>query len=138
MKLNLSQGTFKQKLDYADDSIDYIYSCHFLQKFTKAELGTIFKECKRVLRPGEIMRISVPDFYLLSDKYLKSQCRIDDINRILQDSKVFFDFIMLQKLMIQAGFYAVKRFDAERYNLDDNSVLELSGGIVSLNVEAYG
>lgn len=138
MILNLSEDSFKPKLNFDDDSISYIYSCHFLQKFTKEELLDLLAECKRVLRPGEIMRVSVPDYYLLSDKYLKSQCKIDQVNKILNGSKIFFDFIMMQKLMTQAGFYAVKRFDAEKFNLDDNSTLMVNGGIVSLNVEAYG
>lgn len=138
MTLNLSEELFKPKLIFDDDSIDYIYSCHFLQKFTKEELLDIFVECKRVLRPGQIMRFSVPDYFLLSDKYLKSQCKIDEVNKILNESKIFFDFTLAQKLLTQAGFYAVKRFDAEKFNLDDNSTIMVHGGIVSLNVEAYG
>lgn len=138
MKLYLSEDSFKPKLTLDDNSVSYIYSCHFFQKFTKEELLNLLAECKRVLQPGEMMRISVPDYYLLSDKYLKSKCKIEEINKVLDGSKIFFDFIMMQKLLTQSGFYAVKRYDSEKFNLDDKSTLMVSGEIISLNVEAYG
>lgn len=138
MKLYLSEESFKPKLNLNDNSVSYIYSCHFLQKFTKEELIQLLKECKRVLQPGEVMRISVPDYYLLSDKYLKSKCKIDEINKVLEGSKIFFDFILMQKLLTQVGFYAVKRFNPEKFDLEDKSTLLVHGEIISLNVEAYG
>jgi len=138
MKLQITQENLNKISDYADHSISYIYSCHVLQKFTKEELLDIFKELKRILSDGEIIRISVPDYYLLSDKYIKSKCRIEEINKILKDSKIFLDFVLLHKLLIQSGFYAVKRYDSQKLGAEDESTLVINGEIISLNIEAYG
>lgn len=138
MTLYLNEESFKPKINLSDNSVKYIYSCHFLHKLTKEEIIQVLKECKRVLTPNEIIRISVPDYYLLADKYTKSKIKIEDINKVLDGSKIFLDFILIQKLLVQCGFYAVKRYDSEKFGLDDESTMTFNGEIISLNVEAYG
>jgi predicted SAM-dependent methyltransferase len=127
-------------LKNAANSVDYIYSCYFLHKRTKEDILKVLFEWKRVIRKGQLIRISVPDFFLLSDKYLKSKCKIEEVNRVLDGSKIHLDFVLMQKLLLQAGFYAVKRFDIDKYppEVEDESSYRINGEIISLNVEAYG
>ena len=58
-------------LAYANDSVDFAYSEHFLEHLTRAQGLAFLKEIKRVLKPGGIFRIVVPDLKLLCQKYLK-------------------------------------------------------------------
>ena len=122
-----------------DNSVDFIYSCYLLQYLTKEETSILFKEWKRILKEGQMIRISVPDFFLISSKYQNSKCNISDVNQLLKGEQIF-DFIYLQKLLVQAGFYAVKRYDVDRFPpaKEDMSLAEINGESISLNVEAYG
>ena len=147
MKLNLGELNHKgfenidknfSKLKYSDKSIDSVYSCYLLQKLSKEETLKIFLEIKRILKHGGQVRFSVPDYFLLSDKYLKSKCKIEEVNRILDGSKQFFDFIYMQKLLVQSGFYSVKRYNQENFPMGDFSAYDINGEIISLNIEAYG
>lgn len=128
------------KINAEDKSVDFIYSCYLLHKHPKEKILEILKEWKRVIKDGGQIHISVPDYFLLSDKYLKSKCKIEEVNRILSESKIYLDFLMIQRLLVQSGFYAVKRFDVERNppKKEDMSLYEIGGQIISLNIEAYG
>lgn len=50
---------------FADASIDLLYACHVLEHVPRRELGETLAEWRRVLKPGGLLRISVPDFDLL-------------------------------------------------------------------------
>jgi predicted SAM-dependent methyltransferase len=54
-----------------DASVDLIYNCHVLEHFKRREVGRVLKEWHRVLKPGGILRISVPDFAKLCEVYQK-------------------------------------------------------------------
>ena len=147
MKLNLGELKYNgfenidknfNKLKFDDKSIDSVYSCYLFHKLSKEETLKIFLEIKRILKQGGQIRFSVPDYFLLADKYLKSKCKIEEVNRILADSKQFFDFTYMQKLLVQSGFYAIKRYNQEKYPMDDFSAYDINGEIISLNIEAYG
>lgn len=127
------------KIPLKDNSVDLIYSCHFLQKYSYDDSVDILRELKRILKPGEVMRVSVPDFFLISDKYLKSKCKLGEVNKLLMnEAKQVLDFVQIQKILVQAGFYAIKRYNQENFPMDDLSSYDINGEIISLNVEAYG
>ena len=44
-----------------NESVDYIYSSHFLEHLYPSEAKSLMLECFRVLKPGGAMRICVPD-----------------------------------------------------------------------------
>ena len=128
-------------LPFDDKSIEHIYSSYMVQSLSKDEILSFFTECKRVLKKGATIRISVPDFFLVSDKYIKSKMKIDDANFFLiNDTKVLLDFLNLQKLLIQCGFYGVRRLDLDKYPPEkkDSSCILFNGENITLSVEAYG
>ncbi len=59
--LDLKKGNDIRKLDFADASVDEVYASHVLEHFSHAEIATVLKEWARVLKPGGVMRIAVPD-----------------------------------------------------------------------------
>ncbi len=47
---------------FADNSAALVYASHCLEHFPHAELPRVLKEWCRVLRPGGVVRVAVPDF----------------------------------------------------------------------------
>lgn len=56
-------------LPVAADSIDYIFSEHFLEHISFEEGQRHLADCYTALRPGGVLRISTPDLHELVDAY---------------------------------------------------------------------
>ncbi|WP_363268389.1 methyltransferase domain-containing protein [Okeania sp. SIO2B3] len=63
-----------------DNSVDLIYGSHCLEHFSHRMVSQVLNEWFRVLKEGGILRLSVPDFDLLIDKYRASG---NNINKII-------------------------------------------------------
>lgn len=59
----------RKGLPFADSSVRYIYSSHAFEHFTYEESLGIAKDCFRVLAPGGILRVAVPDLGLIVREY---------------------------------------------------------------------
>jgi glycosyltransferase involved in cell wall biosynthesis/predicted SAM-dependent methyltransferase len=55
---------------FADNSVDVIYHSHVLEHFTRSGGERFLAECFRVLRPGGLMRVAVPDLENIAAAYL--------------------------------------------------------------------
>lgn len=135
-----------------DQSVDVIYNCHVLEHFKRRDTLKVLLEWNRVLRPGGILRIAVPDFSALSQLYQSHK----DIKLVVgplfggQDYLYnmhynVFDFASLEEYLLSAGFNAARRYDwreTEHANIDDYSQAYVphmdkdNGLLISLNVEA--
>lgn len=65
-RVNILQG-----LPFEDESIDFIYSSHFLEHLTPEQAVFVLRVCKRVLKSGGILRLVVPDLENICKEYLK-------------------------------------------------------------------
>jgi predicted SAM-dependent methyltransferase len=61
-------------IPFPDHAFDVVYHSHVLEHFPKTEALRFVQECFRVLRPGGIIRVAVPDLECLARLYL---CAID-------------------------------------------------------------
>ncbi len=71
--INIDNNSYKniKKLDinwdlsrgipFENNSVDFIFNEHFLEHLTVEEGQTFLKDCKRVLKKGGVLRISMPD-----------------------------------------------------------------------------
>lgn len=147
---------YKRSVDdlgiFEDGSVDLIYACHVLEHFKRTDIGKVLKEWSRVLKPGGVLRVSVPGFEELVAIYQK----YNDLSLILGPlvggqtylynfHYMTFDFKSISMLLKEAGFSSVKRYDwraTEHANIDDYSQAYIphmdkeNGMPVSLNVEA--
>ena len=57
-------------IPFPDDSVDAVYHSHLLEHLDRSVALEFMKEVKRVLKPGGIHRICVPDFETLCRNYL--------------------------------------------------------------------
>lgn len=62
------------------NSCDAVYHSHVLEHFSRAAGEAFIQECFRVLKPGGILRVVVPDLEVLAKQYLLSlqACRGDN------------------------------------------------------------
>src|SRR5688572_17975173 len=56
--------------DHPHNSADIIYSAHMLEYFDRDEASFILLAWRRVLKPGGILRIAVPDFEAMARLYI--------------------------------------------------------------------
>lgn len=61
-----------QRITLPDSSVDVLYTSHMLEHLDREEAGVFFKEARRVLRNGGILRIAVPDLNRLVKEYLRT------------------------------------------------------------------
>lgn len=64
--IDIKTGTDARTLPYEDNSVDEIYCSHLLEHFPRDATDKVLAEWARVLKPGGIMRISVPDASLVT------------------------------------------------------------------------
>jgi predicted SAM-dependent methyltransferase len=134
-----------------DNSVDLIYNCHVLEHFKRKDVERVLSEWFRVIKPGGILRVSVPDFSKLCEVYQRE----GNINLVIgalfgrQDYLYnihynVFDFASLSTALTNCGFKDVKQYDwrkTEHADIDDFSQAYIphmdkeNGTLISLNVE---
>jgi predicted SAM-dependent methyltransferase len=67
---SIASFDLRKKLPIADASLDYAYTSHFLEHLPLQLARQLMREVFRVLRPGGVARIVVPDLALGSRQYL--------------------------------------------------------------------
>lgn len=141
-------------LEFPDRSVDLIYACHVLEYFDRAEVVPVLKEWFRVLRPGGILRLAVPDFGAMTKLYFTGYAKLEQIlgpmyGKMGMDHhtiyhRTTYDFESLSQLLTGIGFYDVQRYnwkETEHAKFDDHSQAYLphmdkeNGTLISLNLE---
>jgi predicted SAM-dependent methyltransferase len=68
---NVIAVNLRRRLRFLDDaSVDFIYHEHFFEHLDRRSANTLLAECRRVLRDGGRMRISMPDLDRMVRRYL--------------------------------------------------------------------
>jgi predicted SAM-dependent methyltransferase len=63
---------------FYDNTVDFIYSEHFIEHIGIKHAQNMFKEFYRVLKPGGILRIATPDLDYLVKKYVSASWKDQD------------------------------------------------------------
>jgi len=71
-----------------DDSIDFVYHEHFFEHLDRRSARSLLAECRRVLRDGGRMRISMPDLDRMVRRYLAGWT--DEEGKFLEYRRAFF------------------------------------------------
>ena len=59
-----------RRIPHADNSVEIVYSSHMLEHLERPEARRFLEEALRVLQPGGILRLAVPDLKTLVDEYV--------------------------------------------------------------------
>lgn len=136
--IDIEDGIRMDRLPYPDESVDEVYASHVLEHVPHWENASTLREWKRVLKPGGVLKIAVPDIGRI-------QREVADVNRTpthMMDDWLFgghvtehdvhhqhFTEQKLRLVMTKAGFRNVRPFEP--------FVADCSLSPVSLNLEAH-
>jgi predicted SAM-dependent methyltransferase len=143
---------------FGGETADLIYACHAFEYFDRVQAPAVLEEWRRVLRPGGILRLAVPDFEAMAEVYVRTGSldlihgplygRIEitaPSGKNVMYHKTTYDFASLRSVLEAADFREVRRYDwrmTEHSDLDDFSQAYIPhmdkehGTLISLNVEA--
>lgn len=135
-----------------NNEIEVIYSCHNLEHYKRNELPQVLKNWFNALKPGGILRLSVPNFEAIVSHYsIYKDLKVlygllhGGLKNDFDIHYVSFDFDTLKNLLLSVGFKTIEKYDrwsTEHGHIDDYSAATLnppfdkSGMLMSLNVEA--
>lgn len=138
---------------FKDNSINIIYSSHFLDYFDRTEVIFLLKLWCSKLKEGGKIYLSVPDFKSMSHLYNLNHIplhkflgplygKIENNGKFIYH-KTVYDYSSLGELLRFAGF---KRIDIWQHNSGDNIIpfdtkddcsnAKIDGQLISLNIEA--
>jgi predicted SAM-dependent methyltransferase len=137
---------------FKDKSVDLIYVCHTLEHFGRHEYMEVLERWFQLLKPGGILRISLPDFEKIVEYYNET----GDVTKLIgllyggqtyaqNYHYITWDFQSLKNDLLKVGFKTIERYDwreTEHADIDDFSQSYLphmdkdNGKLMSLNVEA--
>lgn len=140
---------------FADGSVDLIYASHVLEHFSRKEFRGVLQEWFRILSPGGVLRLAVPDFAACAKLYHEQGLK-DGLTGLVglivggqRDQydfhKMVFDRPLLTRELRAVGFGEVREWnwrETEHAAMDDYSQaylphLDKAGGtLMSLNLEA--
>lgn len=139
-------------LDIPNNSMDLVYASHVINYFDRDFISRILTEWVRVLKPGGILRLAVPDFFEITRLYPKYPIETflgPIFGKMPGGSKTIYhktayDFISLKRLMESVGLIGVDRYDWRKTchaQFDDHSQAYIphmdkeNGQLISLNVQ---
>ncbi len=136
---------------FADRTVDLVYMCHVLEHVRRPVLGLVLKEIHRILKPGGVLRLSVPDFDRLVDIYQAAGRNIEKISRQLmggQDDEYNIHYCVFNRprlsgLLNEAGFPEIREWDPRdcrdhdfKDKADRHLAVDGEKRPISLNLEA--
>lgn len=144
-----------ERLPMDDASVSLIYASHVLEHFGRFEYRAVLQEWFRVLKPGGVLRLSVPDFAACAAIYYESGL-VDGLSGLVglivggqrnghDFHKMVYDEAFLRRELLEIGFLEVRRWDwrtTEHADIDDYSQAYIphlqkeTGRLMSLNIEA--
>jgi len=140
-------GDCRDLSDFADGSVAEIYASHVFEHLGYLDdLPAALAECHRVLAPGGVLRLSVPDFETLCRVFLHPELSTEQRFTVMRIAfggqtdphdfhKVGLTYEFLKDYLGVAGFSEIERVD--RHDLfEDSSTLDIGGVPISLNVVA--
>lgn len=126
--------------------VDEIYFCHGIEHLRYHDVPLALQEWRRILRPGGLLRLSVPDFRAILKLY--SQRGLDaQVRAILNGGQEYihnvhysvWDKDSMYEILDDNGFGDPRPYNPKSFlpqNYFDYSMLTVDGIAISLNVEA--
>lgn len=117
-----------------DDTADFIYSSHFFEHLYRDDAERLFRDARRVLKPGGVFRINVPDVtpWVEALKRGDTEAGLDglfprsagDDGGALGTHRYMYDYELLARLLKEAGFARVGRCRRQEGTVPDLLLLE--------------
>ncbi len=150
------QHDIRQGLPFETGSVHAIFMSHVLEHYGYREAVALLRECRRVLNSDGVMRLSVPNAFLLINKYRDNMLKdYEEINDNLEnlptelaklhellysDHKAVYDEQTLSSVVEEAGFHFFdscfrdSRFEDEKFRQMRRETVD---GLPCLSLYAY-
>jgi predicted SAM-dependent methyltransferase len=137
-------------LPYGEASVDFIFNEHFLEHITREEGLAFLKECRRLLKPSGVFRVSTPDLRWVVAQYVsgkldewtdvdwvpETSCRLLNEGMRLWGHQFVYDLPELLLTLREAGFTDVRQMKHRESSHSDLGGLECRPWHQELIVEA--
>lgn len=143
--LDIRHADGSKRIPQASGSVDVVYSSHMIEHLDRREAGRFLAECRRVLKPGGILRLAVPDLRWSILEYMEKgdadqfiaqlQFDIDKprglagrLRRLVSGGRGhhwMYDGASLGRLVAGSGFGAIEIVPAGHTRLADPGTLDL-------------
>jgi predicted SAM-dependent methyltransferase len=137
-----------KKLGFLDDSVDAVYASHVWEHLYFEEALKLTEECYRILKPGGLLRLAVPNLKYHVETYLNSAS--EDAALVLNEQllyrpksrpastlmrlyiamadfhshKFMYDAPYLMKIMKEAGFTEVTEMECKMSRIEEIAEIE--------------
>jgi SAM-dependent methyltransferase len=135
VSIDRKEGKEAYPLEYEDESVDVVRASHVLEHFGHRDIETVLAEWTRVLKPGGILKIAVPDFRSAAHQYLAGNPDNLPLHCYIMGGQVdeddshgaIFDEKTLRAAMRRAGIRHIRRWESE--------IVDCAALPISLNLE---
>lgn len=136
---------------FADGYANLVYACHVIEHVRHNALRKTLWEWKRILKPGGVLRLSVPDFDKIIQVYQACDRSISAIHRPLMGGQDYeynvhfsaFNEMYLTEKLKEVGFREVRQWDPGNVAnhdfcdwADSDLIVDGKAFPISLNLEA--
>ena len=119
-------------IPFNDNTIDFIYTSHFVEHLSRQNALNLLKDSYRVLKEGGMMRISIPvlqyaiSLYSLGrkDEMLRQYFFVDDDGASFSQHRYMYDYELLSKILSNIGFADIKRCEFQVGLVPDCELLD--------------
>ena len=136
MIIDRAIGKQAYPLDYPDGAVDEVRASHLLEHFSHHQTLAVLRDWVRVLKPDGLLKIAVPDFDWIVEKYHSEDAGQYPLEGYLMGSQygdddgahmAIFNEKKLRALMEAAGLIEIERWEGDKE--------DCSGLSVSLNLQ---
>ena len=129
----------RNPLPFKDNSVDYIYNEHFLEHLSVQEGLRALMDFRRVLKPGGVLRIAMPDLAEIMSDYSNENWKRDKIDFFQKFGLTFvqtraewmninfrawghqwlYDWEELERRLREAGFISIAKCELNKSLISD-------------------
>ena len=125
---NIIWADVVKKIPFKNNSVEAIYTAHMLEHLDRNDSRTFLLNAKKVLKPGGVLRISVPDFKMLIEAYMVHK----SADKFLEDSLLT---IIAPKTFKQKILILLTGFRHHQWMYDADSLINLLKNCGFVNVQ---
>jgi len=131
------QVDVRRPLPFPDAAFDAVYHSHLLEHLTPEEGRRFLDECRRILLPGGVLRVVVPDFSDLVDEYLALRPAMAEFpTEALYQRYQWLVVELTDQFSRDASGGAMSRYLSARHDADLCAFLARRAGVRPLDTEA--
>ncbi|MBW4483584.1 MAG: glycosyltransferase [Tildeniella torsiva UHER 1998/13D] len=93
VQANIIVHNIRTALPFPSDAFDAVYHSHVLEHLPRTEAKFFLQECLRVLRPGGVLRVVVPDLEQIAREYLRT---LEEAKNGSEKAAHNYDWILLE------------------------------------------